>query len=98
MKISGQNDVKLLSSLFGEIDDKGLWPEFIKDLYTPAEIKALVDRWQVVQELKKGKTYRVIHKELGISTTTITRVAKGLGRPKSGYLKVYEKIRGKNND
>jgi TrpR-related protein YerC/YecD len=51
---------------------------FFKDLCTPAELQALVDRWQVVALLEQGLPYRKIHDETGVSVTTIGRVARFL--------------------
>lgn len=56
-----------------EIDD------FLTDLCTPAELKALAGRWQVAQFLDDGEhSYRDIHQITGMSTTTIGRVARFL--------------------
>ena len=49
---------------------------FFKDLCTPAELQALVDRWQVVAYLEQGLPYRKIHDLTGVSVTTIGRVAR----------------------
>ena len=51
---------------------------FFKDLCTPAELQALVDRWQVVAYLEQGLPYRKIHDLTGVSVTTIGRVARFL--------------------
>ena len=51
---------------------------FLKDLCTPAELQALVDRWQVVSYLQEGLPYRKIHDLTGVSVTTIGRVARFL--------------------
>lgn len=58
---------------------------FLKDLCTPAELQALVDRWQVVGLLKQGLPYRRIHDETGVSVTTIGRVARFLSDGFGGY-------------
>ncbi len=58
---------------------------FFKDLCTPAELQALVDRWQVVQLLEEGLPYRKIHDETGVSVTTIGRVARFLSDGFGGY-------------
>ena len=46
---------------------------FLRDLCTPAELQALVDRWQVVELLEQGRTYRKIHDPTGVSVTTSNR-------------------------
>ena len=58
---------------------------FFKDLCTPAELQAIVDRWQVVGLLKEGLPYRKIHDLTGVSVTTIGRVARFLSDGFGGY-------------
>ena len=58
---------------------------FFRDLCTPAELQALVDRWQVVELLEQGLTYRRIHDLTGVSVTTIGRVARFLTDGFGGY-------------
>lgn len=58
---------------------------FFKDLCTPAEMQALVDRWQVVGLLLNGLPYRKIHEQTGVSVTTIGRVARFLADGFGGY-------------
>lgn len=66
---------------------------FFKDLATPAELKALSERWHVARLLAEGKlSYRQIHDETGVSTTTITRVARFLAQePNQGYRLVLDR-------
>jgi TrpR-related protein YerC/YecD len=58
---------------------------FFKDLCTPAELQALVDRWQVVELLQQDLPYRRIHDLTGVSVTTIGRVARCLADGFGGY-------------
>lgn len=58
---------------------------FLKDLCTPAELQALVDRWQVVLLLKEEHSYRRINELTGVSVTTIGRVARFLSDGYGGY-------------
>ena len=58
---------------------------FLLDLCTPAELQALVDRWQVVRLLEQGLPYRKIHDLTGVSVTTIGRVARFLSDGFGGY-------------
>ena len=58
---------------------------FLRDLCTPAELQALIDRWQVVELLEQGLTYRKIHDLTGVSVTTIGRVARFLADGFGGY-------------
>ena len=59
--------------------------DFLKDLCTPAELQALVDRWQVVELLEQDLPYRKIHELTGVSVTTIGRVARFLADGFGGY-------------
>ncbi|NOX68882.1 MAG: hypothetical protein GXP15_06830 [Gammaproteobacteria bacterium] len=63
---------------------------FFKDLCTPAELQALVDRWQVVGLLQKNLPYRRIHDMTGVSVTTIGRVARFLSDGFGGYAAAIE--------
>jgi TrpR-related protein YerC/YecD len=52
--------------------------KFFTDLCTPAEIESLSDRWQVAQLLAEDLPYRTIYEKTGVSTATVTRVARSL--------------------
>lgn len=66
---------------------------FLVDLCTPAELRALSERWHVAQILDSGKSsYRDISVETGVSTTTIGRVARFLkDEPHQGYRAVLDR-------
>ena len=66
---------------------------FFKDLCTPAELQALVDRWQVVEFLQQDLPYRKIHELTGVSVTTIGRVARFLSDGFGGYRTAIERTR-----
>ena len=63
----------------------------LRDLCTPAELQALVDRWQVVKYLQKDLPYRKIHELTGVSVTTIGRVARFLSEGFGGYQSVIDR-------
>ena len=65
---------------------------FFRDLCTPAELQALADRWAVVGLLREGVPYREIHKQTGVSVTTIGRVARCLERGAGGYRLVAGRL------
>ena len=64
---------------------------FFMDLCTPAELQALVDRWQVVELLLQDMPYRQIHDRTGVSVTTVGRVARFLSSGFGGYKTAIER-------
>ena len=83
------NEVLLLLENKNEVSD------FLKDLCTPAELKALEERWAVAQLLYEDElSYREIAAKLKTSTTTVTRVARFLSsEPYQGYKRVLKRIK-----
>ena len=69
----------------------------LKDLTTPAELEALVDRWRVVRYLDQGIPYREIHERTGVSVTTIGRVARFLEQGNGGYRIALERLKKPDN-
>jgi len=67
---------------------------FFADLCTPAELDALAGRWKVARLLDKGIPYREISEKTGISTATVTRVARCLTYGKEGG---YRRLLGRSN-
>ena len=64
--------------------------KFFSDLCTPAEIQAFSDRWCVAQLLSEGMPYRTIYEKTGVSTATVTRIARCLEYGE-GYRKLLER-------
>ena len=83
------NEALLLLKNKNEVSD------FLKDLCTPAELKALEERWAVAQLLYKDElSYREIATKLHTSTTTVTRVARFLSsEPYQGYKRILKRIK-----
>ena len=67
---------------------------FLRDLATPGELQALAERWRVARLLDEGeKSYRDISAETGVSTTTVTRVARFLTQEDhQGYRLVLDRM------
>jgi TrpR-related protein YerC/YecD len=70
---------------------------FLTDLCTPSELHALGERWHVARLLDEGRmTYRDIHDQTGVSTTTIVRVARFLKQEAiGGYRLVLDRLKGR---
>lgn len=67
--------------------------KFFRDLCTLSELKAMSERWQVVQQVTKNIPYRTISKKTGSSTATITRVAHWLNHGMGGYQLVLHRLK-----
>jgi len=68
---------------------------FLTDLCTPAELSDMADRWRVARLLDEGLPYREIHDRTGVSTATVTRVARWLLSEDGGYRRVLERLKPK---
>jgi TrpR-related protein YerC/YecD len=66
---------------------------FLLDLCTPAELTAMADRWRVAQLIARHVPYREIRTQTGVSTATITRVARALLYGENGYRDLIEKTK-----
>ena len=77
---------------FTQLNSKNQASNFLTDLCTPNELKALEERWEVAKLLASNKyTYREISAKLGASTTTVTRVARFLfDKNNKGYTSLIK--------
>ena len=77
---------------FTQLNSKNQASNFLTDLCTPKELKALEERWEVAKLLATNKyTYREISAKLGASTTTVTRVARFLfDKNNKGYTSLIK--------
>jgi len=66
--------------------------QFLNDLCTPGEVDELSSRWWVARLLSQKKPYRKISEETGVSTATITRVARFMKYGNDGYNKILKRL------
>lgn len=64
---------------------------FFRDLCTIDEIKEMSERWRVAQLLEDDLSYRKIAEQLGVSTTTVSRVAMWLYNGTGGYRMILNR-------
>ena len=83
---------KALSAALVSLESVDECRKFLRDLCTPAELQALIDRWHVVELLEDGLTYRQINDLTGVSVTTIGRVARFLADGHGGYRVAIERV------
>lgn len=65
--------------------------DFFRDLLTIKEINEFSRRWQVAKLLHQGIPYAKIAKKVGVSTTTVSRVAQWLNHGRGGYKNILKK-------
>jgi TrpR-related protein YerC/YecD len=58
---------------------------FLRDVATLSELREMAARWQAVQLVEAGVSYREIARQTGLSTTTVARVAYWLREGEGGY-------------
>ena len=67
--------------------------DFFEDLCTIAELRAMVQLFQVARMLDEGRIYSDIVQETGASTATISRVNKCLVYGSDGYRKMLDRLK-----
>ena len=89
-----------LSRAMAYLDGANEIERFLIDLCTPAELRALSERWHVACLLDNTQlSYRDINGQTGVSTTTVGRVARFLrDEPHQGYRLVLDRKKDKTND
>ncbi len=91
-----ENRIVLEDALYDAIlslDNKQECRAFFEDICTPAEIEALVDRWQVARMLDQGVPYRKVAQKTAVSLATVTRVARFLHNGSSGYRIIIDRMK-----
>ena len=88
---SETEDFKELCAAVAGLKSKDEVAKFFTDLCTPAELSAMADRWKAARLLTKGLSYREIYEKSGVSTATVTRVARCLTLGAGGYRLVLNR-------
>lgn len=85
-------EMKELFAAIREIRSDKEAENFFRDLLTIPELTEFANRWQMVKGLVEGKSYLEIAQELGVSTTTVTRVAHWLHSGTGGYKEIATRL------
>jgi len=91
------DDIDALCEALLQVESADEARRFLRDLTTPGELQALAERWRVARLLDAGeKSYRDISAATGVSTTTVTRVARFLSQEDhQGYRLVLDRMENK---
>lgn len=93
-KTTGSDNFQNLCKAMPHLDNPKDVERFLKDLCTPAELEALSDRWAVACMVDEGIPYREITEKTGVSSATVTRVARFLNQGYGGYAALIKKLKG----
>lgn len=86
-------DLDNLLEAFFTFKTKAELKAFLRDLLTVKELNDISQRWQIVLLLAQKRPYLEIAKEVGVSTTTVTRVALWLNHGKGGYQTALSRLK-----
>lgn len=84
---------KTLCGSFLKLKNEQEVANFLRDLLTIKEIEEFANRLEMARLLAKGWPYKRIAREIGVSTTTVTRTAHWLFHGCGGYKKVLKKLK-----
>jgi TrpR-related protein YerC/YecD len=86
------NDVDALCGALLAMQSPDEMARFLRDVCTVGELEALGHRWAAARMLAVGgRTYAEVAREVGTSTTTVTRVAHWLRHGEGGYTLALER-------
>jgi TrpR-related protein YerC/YecD len=86
-------DMQNLLDAMSSLKTKQELADFLRDLMTVKELKDISQRWQIVLMLEKKIPYLEIAKQVGVSTTTVTRVALWLNHGQDGYRTALSRLK-----
>ncbi len=93
IKKEEQYKKEVIDILTAMATDKRVMTDFLTDIMTPAELREIAVRWQIVKKLKAREHHRDIAFELGIGLGTITRGSRTLMNPAGGFNQALSKTK-----
>lgn len=90
-------NIHALAEAFVSIDNTEDCLNFLADLCTVSEVKAMAQRLEVATMLNDKKVYNDIVAKTGASTATISRVNNALTYGEDGYRTVLAKLSDNEN-
>ena len=92
------NDVDELCEALLRMESRDEMARFLRDVCTVGELEALGHRWAAVRMLAEGgRTYADVARDVGTSTTTVTRVAHWLRHGEGGYRLALDRTGSTSN-
>ena len=81
-----------LLSVLGSMQRPAELSRLLSDLFTPAEIEAVGERWSIVKLLAAGHPQRVVRDQLGVSIGTVSRGARQLRYGDDGFALAFDAL------
>lgn len=96
-KIESKLTRQLCEALAGLKDERQI-ADFLEDVCTISEFKALAQRFEVARLLAEGVKYEDIVEKTGASTATISRVKRCLVYGKDGYAAALHNLKKRDHE
>jgi len=77
------NSIREIAGYLASVNKPQTIEDFLSSIFTPAELKTLSSRWELVKLLEQGVSQRKIAKQLHLSLCKITRGSKELKKQNS---------------
>lgn len=87
-----------LCEALASLKDERQIADFLEDVCTISEFKALAQRFEVARLLAEGVKYEDIVEKTGASTATISRVKRCLVYGKDGYAVALNNLKKRNHE
>lgn len=84
---------KKLYEVLANLSDTTQVADFLRDVLTLEEIEEASRRLLIAENLKKGKGIRLVAREFGVSTTTVSRINYWLHHGTGGYDLALTKLK-----
>lgn len=81
-----------LIAVLAKIDDNATLRRLLSDLLTPAEKRAVGERWQIVKRLAAGESQRAVRDALGVSISTVSRGSRQLRYGHGGFDLAFDAL------
>jgi Trp operon repressor len=83
-----------LLEVFLLLEDKKQALAFFEDIFTPQEIEALMERWEIVKTLLgTDLPQREVAQKIGCSVALVSRASRQIQYGSGGFLAVYSKLK-----
>jgi len=83
---------KDLITVLTTLDDPQAVSRLMRDLFTPAEVEAIGERWGIVKLLAAGCSQRNVRDTLGVSIGTVSRGARQLKYGEDGFATAFDTL------